>query len=290
MGIPTRQIPLEVYSYRDNCLYNEHVDVPVSPDNRRPIVLVPKRWLRFTPWLNFDEYFADSCPKDKSDAEFKDRVSVLRYNRHNYGAVFEFVTRKEKSAGECKNDPLFSQIPITSAKASLAAIKRLPTGIQEANDKKYERELSRLLASAFYPRLDFAQTQSRTDSGVQIRDLLFYNNRSIPILDELFTKYDCRQIVMEMKNVKQIERDHINQLNRYLTDQFGRFGVLLTRNPLPAAMFKNTVDLWAGQRRCIIALSDEDIELIVTLFESKQREPIDVLNKKYVEFIRACPS
>jgi hypothetical protein len=166
----------------------------------------------------------------------------------------------------------------------------LPTGLQEESDKKYEREMSRLLASAFYPHLDFAQTQARTDSGVLIRDLIFYNNRSYPLMNELFEKYDCRQIVMELKNVKTVDREHVNQLNRYMNNQFGRFGVLLTRNPLPRAMFKNTLDLWAGQRRCIIALDDRDLELIVTVFESGQRQPIDVLNKKYVEFVRECPS
>jgi hypothetical protein len=68
------------------------------------------------------------------------------------------------------------------------------------------------------------------------------------------------------------------------------FGVLLTRNQLPKAMFKNTVDLWSGQRRCIISLSDTDLELMVEVFESKQRTPIEVLKMRYVEFRRACPS
>jgi hypothetical protein len=55
-------------------------------------------------------------------------------------------------------------------------------------------------------------------------------------------------------------------------------------------MFKNTLDLWSGQRRCIIALDDTDVELMVNVYEGKQRDPIDVLKKKYVEFTRACPS
>lgn len=55
-------------------------------------------------------------------------------------------------------------------------------------------------------------------------------------------------------------------------------------------MLGNTIDLWSGQRRCIITLTDEDISLMVNIFESKQRSPIDVLKKKYVEFRRTCPS
>jgi hypothetical protein len=288
MGIPVQDVSLEVYSYRDYQIKSEFVRLPFNPETQEPILFVPKRWLRFTPWINFDEYFADVVPKDEGGTLTPEvrRVQILTYNRQNYGAVFDYVARKEKTAADAKNDPLFSQIPISSAKASLAAIQRLATGIQDANDKKYERELARLLASAFYPQLDFAQAQSRTDSGVLIRDLIFYNNSSHKFLDEILQKYDSRQIVMEMKNVKEIGREHINQLNRYLNDQFGKFGVLLTRNPLSSAMFKNTID----QRRCIIALVDQDLELIVNLFESKQRDPIDVLAKKYVEFVRACPS
>jgi len=93
-----------------------------------------------------------------------------------------------------------------------------------------------------------------------------------------------------LKNVREIERDHINQLNRYLSDNFGRFGILLTRNPLKAAMMRNTTQLWSGQRKCIVAITDDDLELMVNLFDGRQRDPIDVMNKKYVEFLRACPS
>ena len=93
-----------------------------------------------------------------------------------------------------------------------------------------------------------------------------------------------------MKNVKSIERDHINQLNRYLQNNIGNFGILLTRNPLAKAMFQNTIDLWSSQRKCIIAITDEDLKLMVEVSESKQRTPIEVLKKKYIEFRRSCPS
>jgi hypothetical protein len=93
-----------------------------------------------------------------------------------------------------------------------------------------------------------------------------------------------------LKNVRQIEREHINQLNRYLSNEFGSFGVLVTRNPMPRPMFKNTVELWSGQRRCIVAITDADIELMVETYDSRQRLPIDVLKRSYIAFRRACPS
>jgi hypothetical protein len=290
LGIPLHPVTVDVYDYKKNALGMETVELPTNPDTGDGIILVPKRWLRFNPWLSFDEYFTDYCPKDviRADAN-PERVEVLTFNRHNYGLVRHYVEAKERAKSDCHNDPLFKQIPVISAKAGLKAIRRLPTGLDDNNDQKYEHEACRLLASILYPQLDFADTQVRTDEGVLIRDLIFYNNRGHQLLDEIWQRYSSRQLVFELKNVKEVQRDHINQLNRYLNEQFGTFGILLTRNPLKATMFRNTVQLWSGQRRCIITVTDDDLDLMVTLYEGKQRDPIDVINKKYVEFTRACP-
>ncbi len=177
-----------------------------------------------------------------------------------------------------------------SAKRKLASIKKLGTGKDDNADIAYEKAIGELFPSLLYPHLDFAAVQSRTDSGVSIRDLIFYNNRNDEFLKEVYDDYGSRQIVFEMKNVKDVSRDHVNQLNRYMTDSLGKFGVLVTRNPLSKARMQSTVDLWSGQRRCIITLTDADVEQMVELFESKQRRPLDVLKKKYVEYRRLCPS
>ena len=142
------------------------------------------------------------------------------------------------------------------------------------------------MSSLLYPHLDFAKEQSRTDSGTQIRDVIFYNNRSFDFLSDIYDSYDSRQLVIELKNVKTLEREHINQLNRYLTDSFGRFGIIFTRNKVPKNIFQNTIDLWSGQRRCILVLDDNDLKLMGEVYESKQRLPIEVIKRKYIEFTR----
>mgnify|MGYP000576655497 CR=1 FL=1 len=38
------------------------------------------------------------------------------------------------------------------------------------------------------------------------------------------------------------------------------------------------------------SITDEDLKLMVEVYESKQRTPIEVLKKKYIEFRRSCPS
>ena len=293
LGVPVKEVELpHLYDLAARKFTRQKVRLPVNPEKDAPILFVPKRWLRFSPWLSFDEYFRDYCPVDPTvnpDQQIH-RVKVLAYNREHYGAVEAYIKEKERTFEDCKNDPLFSQIPVSSAKRKFREIKALGSGKAGNADKVYEDASVQLLASLLYPHLDFACEQSRTDSGVLIRDLIFYNNRTHPFLTELFDDYGSKQLVFEVKNVAAIDRDHISQLNRYLSDDLGKFGVFVTRNELPRARQKSLIDLWSGQRRCIVYLTDADLEQMVDVFESKQRLALDVLKKRYVEFRRSCPS
>jgi len=288
LHIPMDRTNIEVYDYKNHKFVEEEVNLPQNSETKAPIILVPKRWLRFVPWINYDDYFINCFVKEA--AKDSDRVAILNYNRYNYGVVQSYVKNKELQQSDCKNDPLFKPIPVLSTKRKLSTILKLPTGKTDKADRAYEDNVCQLMASLVYPKLDFAAEQSRTDSGVLIRDLVFYNNRSYDFLKDIYDDYDCRQMVMELKNVKELEGEHINQLNRYLSDQFGKFGIIITRCPSPKRIYRNTIDLWAGQRRCILVLHDEDLNMMCQLYESKQRVPIDVIKKKYVEFIRDCPA
>ncbi len=291
-GIPASAVDVTYFSERKHEFTTESLELPVHPTSGAPILLVPKRWLRFTPWLNLDDYFTNYIATSEKilRGEAIPRVQVLDYNRKNFDAVQAYVKTKQRQVDACKNDPLFAQIPVTSTTRKLATIKKLPTGKTGNADKIFENTLVPMLASMLYPELDFAKEQVRTVSGAQIRDLIFYNNTSHPFLKGIFETYKCKQIVVEMKNVKEVKSEHVNQLNRYLTEQFGQFGILFARNKPPKPVIQNTIDLWAGQRRCILIMTDEDLVLMCELYKNKQRRPIDVIKKKYVDFIRMCPA
>lgn len=293
LGISRQASNIEnVYDYRKNAFETQiGIELPVNPKNGKPLIFVPKRWLRFVPWLSYDDYFEKYCPQDEitHKPEELSRVEVLNFNRDHFGVVDEYIKTKERTFEDCHNDPLFSQIPITSAKRKLALIQKLPTGKDGGADRKYEEAIGQLLPSLLYPKLDFAQEQARTDSGVSIRDLIFYNTASTPFLDDMYRSYGSRQITVELKNVAAIERLHVDQLNRYLADELGKFGLFVTRNPLKRAETTRVIDLWSGQRKAIVVLTDADIAQMVELFESKQRDPLDVIVKKYNEFKTKCP-
>lgn len=291
-NIPTELIEIQYFDTKKLKIVKEKTNLPSNSNTKEPILLTPKRWLRFVPWINFEDYFQEyiSTSKKLLEGESIPRIQILEYNRKNYDQVQAYVKRKHLEQKNCKNDPLFTQIPILSSKRKLNTIIKLTTGKTNNADQEYEKNLCPLLASMFYPELDFAQSQSRTIEGVLIRDLIFYNNTSHKLLKETYENYNSKQIVFELKNTKEVSTTHINQLNRYLKNEFGSFGIIFTRNKPPKNVFKNTIDLWAGQRKCILILDDEDLKLMCQVYENKQRVPIDVINKKYVEFMRSCPS
>lgn len=288
-GLPTEFCHFEYLDIKTMKFKKDGCALPVNPRTNQPLWLVPKRWLRRNMWLNGDDYL-NHYLVERIECINRSEVDIVTFNRDNYSVLIEYVKVKERTAEDCKNDPLFGQIPITSAKRKLSIIKKLQTGKEGSADKKYEEEVCQLMASILYPHLDFAKAQSRTESGTQIRDLVFYNNTSYPFLKEINELYDSRQLVMELKNVEEVSKDHINQLHRYLNPVFGGFGIIVTRNRPKKSVFQHTIDLWSGHRKCILIMDDSDLELMVNVYESKQRDPIEVIKSKYIDFTRKCPA
>lgn len=291
-GIPVHLCKTSWYDSKKCQVVTEKVELPINDTNKQPILLVPKRWLRYSPWINYDDYFDNYLIKNIEEEYdgINNRIEVLKFNRYNFSMVERYISLKERNSGNCEKDPLFSKIPVTLANRKVTDIKRLATGKLDNADKKYEELMGKVMASFLYPHLDFAAEQSRIDSGTQIRDLIFYNNTSTDFLSEIYSLYDCKQIVFELKNVKEVEREHINQLNRYMSDSFGKFGIIFTRNKPSKQIFQNTIDLWSGQRRCILIMDDADLELMRSCNNNQQRSPIEVIKKKYIEFTRKCPN
>jgi hypothetical protein len=293
LGIPRTAVDVaNVYDYRQNLFVIGHgLELPINPLDKKPLLFVPKRWLRFIPWISYEDYFEKYCPQDEIShrPEELTHVVVLNYNVDHFAVVDGYVKAKERTFEDCHNDPLFSQIPIVSAKRKLNLIRKLPTGKEGGADKKYEDAIGQLFPSLLYPHLDFATEQARAESGTSIRDLIFYNTASIPFLQNVHKDYGSQQITFELKNVASIEITHVDQLNRYMTNELGRFGVFVTRHELAKAERQRVIDLWSGQRKAIITLTDDDVDQMVEVFESKQRNPIDVITKKYTEFRSRCP-
>ena len=266
--------------------------LPYNPLDGSPILFAPLQLLRHLPWINYEDYYRSSfsrlvLPPNQTRRKLA-KTAVLEYNRRNFVAVEQYVKAKEQTAPACRPNPLFEPFKLETLRKKLADLRKLPTGKEKGADKIYEDLAYDLVSSLLYPELEFAASQVRTDSGAHIRDVIFYNDGKTEFLADLRHRYEARQIVFELKNVKKLEGEHINQLYRYLDDEIGRFGVILSRNPAPRAVRTNMVDLHSSKRCIVLVLDDSDLDLMVTVLESKRR-PVEVLKKRFAEFTRELP-
>jgi hypothetical protein len=294
LNIPTRPFVIDnIYdSIRKLWRPAGRMELPYNPLDETPLIFAPLNLLRHLPWINYEDYYRSGyAPYVLGPNQAGRKVSkpaVLAYNRQNYTAVERYVREKELLADRCKPDPLFERLALVTLRKKFKQLRALGTGTEEGNDKKYEELIFDLLSSLLYPLLSFAESRVRTASGVHIRDLIFYNDGKTDFFRDLRDRYDARQPVFELKNVKLLDTEHVNQLYRYLDEEFGRFGILVTRNPASKAVLKNTVDLHSSKRCMILCLDDSDVDLMLNLLEA-DREPAEVVKKKYVEFTRLLP-
>lgn len=268
-------------------------ELPYNPMDLSPILLVPLDWLRHLPWINYEDYYrsfyAPYVLPPNSPGRRASKELVLAYNRANYQAVERYVAERERAGSTCSPSPLFQPLGVETVRKKFKTIQSLSTGIDDDNDQKYEELVYDILSSLLYPEMIFAARQSRTVTNVHVRDLIFYNDGSTAFCNDIRARFQARQIVFELKNVKKLDREHVNQLFRYLGDEFGCFGILMTRNVAPTSVLKNTVDLHSAKRCVILCLDDSDIELMINLAESGRR-PLEAIKKKFVEFTRLLPS
>ncbi|MET7940663.1 hypothetical protein [Streptomyces sp. NPDC005302] len=293
LGIPTRSFRMIGWDGSRLDWVPFSCKLPYNPVDESPIILCPLDLLRRLPWINYADYYRSAyvpqvLPPGRSRKAVP-KESVLAYNRAHYDTVQGYVDSREANASLCTPDPLFTPLRVTTLKRKLAELRKLPTGRAGGADKQFEDLAYELLSSLLYPELDLAADQVRTISGAHIRDVIFHNDRKTAFLGDLRDQYGARQVVVELKNVKSLETEHVNQLYRYLDEEdIGKFGILLARNPSPRNVAQNIVDLHSSKRAAVLCLDDSDLELMLQLMESGRR-PIEAIRKKYVEFTRTLP-
>lgn len=137
-NIPVKEfINMRVFNPKTCNVDEENLLLPYNPEDTTPIIFVPKRWLRHNPWINLEDYFKNAYVKEGEEDKVQ-KPKVLEYNRYNYDMVAAYIASKERTQADCKNDPLFKQIPIISAKKCLSQIVKLPLGKIDNADKKFE--------------------------------------------------------------------------------------------------------------------------------------------------------
>lgn len=50
-------IDVRVYDSKTNRIKSENIELPQNPETKSPILFIPKRWLRYIPWISYEDYF-----------------------------------------------------------------------------------------------------------------------------------------------------------------------------------------------------------------------------------------
>lgn len=160
---------------------------------------------------------------------------------------------------------------LTKIQAMISELKDCPEGI--SGWKKYENICIKILKYLFVPPLKSPKIQSRTESGIDIRDANFPNRCDYENWRYIREDYDAKYILFEFKNYStddkgsNIDKSVVYQVRNYLKMTIGRIGIICGK--------KEPVDSGKeAQKQAFI----EDRKLIVFI---NNGHLIDMLMKKY---------
>jgi hypothetical protein len=110
---------------------------------------------------------------------------------------------------------------------TLVRLQNHPTGPGGA--KEFEEIVGDVIKLCFFRSLTNIQQSERTDDGSCIRDWVASNRAADGFWEMVRNKYGATQVVWECKNYDTLKSDDFHQVQYYLSDTFGRFGIIVFR-------------------------------------------------------------
>lgn len=146
--------------------------------------------------------------------------------------------------------------------------------IQDLNDcqagkkgwQEFENICFNILNFCFRPELDRVYAQVRTENNFERRDFILPVNHSIGFYNTIFHEYECKNIIVEVKNKNsKFSKDVINQLRIYLSKPtIGKFGILIIRDKRSYPNLSLAIrQAYSDDRQLILVFDDDDLKEMV---------------------------
>ena len=308
-GIPMQAaLPVKHYFDFDGYEWKDgYFDLPRNTITGMPILLVPRRMVRLLPWINLEDYAATdyrlflrstggrgwskfSMTRQTKHA-VPDKTEISKTTRANIALLDQYVSRKEKEAAQAlpvyvdREDLGLPTKPL--AEEFIGRLESLPVGIAHAKD--YQRLIYEIMNYLFEPELTDGELEVRTIEGTERRDVIYTNESDASFWQYVRLNYGSPLVMFEVKNVKDLEIEYINQVATYLGTRLGMLGFIVTRQSPSGNIMRKTYSVFSDTpsipRKTIIVLSDEDLSTMLRNRDAGQSPtPTRCIQRKYREF------
>jgi len=274
-------VPVEhIYDASTQHWIDSYEDLPVSPVDGSPILLVPRRIVRALPWINYDDFFRtefkaylsakrqtprraheETGTEDLGQSASKAKPQVVTVTRSDISLVERYVRSRERQAADAR--PGVDYVDADACKEAEALKTRLAAikpGLEQA--AVYQRLVLEILNYLFNPELIDGKPEVRTIDGTERRDIIFTNDSDESFWDYVRSAHDGIFIMFEAKNTNDLGLTEINQTSTYLGDRIGRLGIIVTRQGPSKNVQRKIFSVWndsASARKVILTLSDAQL-------------------------------
>ncbi|HVB58378.1 MAG TPA: hypothetical protein VNE63_18390 [Candidatus Acidoferrales bacterium] len=155
----------------------------------------------------------------------------------------------------------FSTITYRSKLEELSAeLATLPTG--KGTAKQFEEVIGDVIRLCFFRSLHNVEAKVRTIDGTVIRDWIASNRAAAGFWAIIRDKYSATQVIWECKNYADLKADDFHQCLYYMTEQTGRFMIMVCRSqePLPQHFFNHVKRVFASSNGVVLILRESDIK------------------------------
>jgi hypothetical protein len=281
--------------------YDGYYDLPISPFDSSPILLVPRRIVRTLPWINYDDFFKMEFATYLRAKRVQGRLhrkkvtrmvpprlekeQVIQIVRKEIERIERFVTMKEANAAKAQPSITYLNPEATCPEGDSLKdrLQNLPSGPKHAAE--YQRLTLEIFNFLFSPDLIDGELEVRTVHGTERRDIIFTNDSDGSFWDYIRNEHSCLFIMLETKNTNEIEIPHINQTAAYLGDRIGYLGFIVSRNPISDASQNKIFAVYndSHPRKIILTLADKDMNIMLKQ-KCRGEDPMRSIQKLYRKF------
>jgi len=276
-----------------------YFDLPRSPFDREPILLVPRRIVRVLPWINYDDYFKMEFSAylrakrvrqtwRRPQAQLltaSDKQAVVAISRNEIERVDRYVRHKEETGRQAQPSLSYLESHEVAPEATRLkqALSEMPPGRESAYD--YPHLILEILNYLFNPELIDGQLEVRTYEGTERRDIIFTNDSDMPFWDYLRIEHAGIFLMFEAKNEGSLRISDLNQTAIYLGDRVGRIGFIITRSPVGEAHQKKIYSIYndSQPRKIILVLADSDLNNMLDM-KARGNDPTRYVQGAYRTF------